>query len=163
MARDLKSKFDKYWECYSIVLTFAIVVDPQYKLEFIEFYYKKLDVSTSYEKVNDLKEQMPVLFEEYLCAEFDSYKSQCANARSQSQLDLYLGETLIDRKQFLDRDVLDYWKGNNARYPELTLMACDVLSIPMTTVASESGFSHGGSVIGKFRSSILPTNVKAIL
>ncbi|KAL0399923.1 UNVERIFIED_CONTAM: hypothetical protein Sradi_2335600 [Sesamum radiatum] len=112
----MKPKFDKYWECYSNVLTFAIVLDPRYKLEFVEFCYKKLDVSTSYEKVNVLREQMRELFEEYLrvvpprCEqssaigtisgcdddidimmdEFDSYRSQCADARSQSQLDLYL-------------------------------------------------------------------------
>ncbi|KAL0435124.1 UNVERIFIED_CONTAM: putative AC transposase [Sesamum radiatum] len=146
MTKDMKPKFDKYWECYSNVLTFAIVLDPRYKLEFVEFCYKKLDVSTSYEKVNVLREQMRELFEEYLrvvpprCEqsstigtisgcdddidimmdEFDSYRSQCADARSQSQLDLYL-------------------------------------------VASESAFSHGGRIIGKFRSSILPTNAEAIL
>ncbi|KAL0308143.1 UNVERIFIED_CONTAM: putative AC transposase [Sesamum calycinum] len=95
--------------------------------------------------------------------EFDSYRSQCTDARNQSQLDLYLGETLIDRKQFPDLDVLDYWRGSSARYPELALMARDVLNIPITTVASESTFSHGGRIIGKFRSSILPTNAEAIL
>ncbi|KAL0396211.1 UNVERIFIED_CONTAM: Zinc finger BED domain-containing protein RICESLEEPER 3 [Sesamum calycinum] len=189
MAKDMKSKFDKYWNCYSIVLTFAVVLDPRYKLEFVEFCYKKLDVSTSYDKVNVLREQMRELFEEYLrvipplCEqsstigtisgcdddmdimidEFDSYRSQCADARSQSQLDLYLGETLIDRKQFSDLNVLYYWRRNSVRYPKLALMARDVLSIPITTVASESAFSHGGRIIGKFRSSILPTNAEAIL
>ncbi|KAK4409446.1 hypothetical protein Sango_0017600 [Sesamum angolense] len=66
MTKDMKSKFDKYWNCYSTVLTFAIVLDPQYKLEFVEFCYKKLDVSTSYDKVNVLRELMRELFEEYL-------------------------------------------------------------------------------------------------
>ncbi|KAL0285399.1 UNVERIFIED_CONTAM: putative AC transposase [Sesamum calycinum] len=95
--------------------------------------------------------------------EFDSYRSQCVDARIQSQLDLYLGESLIDRKQFPDLDVLDYWRGSSGRYPELALMARDVLSIPFTTVASESAFSHDGRIIEKFRSSILPTNAEAIL
>ncbi|KAK4433545.1 putative AC transposase [Sesamum alatum] len=95
--------------------------------------------------------------------EFDSYRSQCADARSRSQLDLYLGKTLIDRKQYPNLDVLDYWRDSSARYPELALMAHYVLSIPITTVASESVFSHGGRIIGKFRSSILPTNAEAIL
>ncbi|KAL0287706.1 UNVERIFIED_CONTAM: hypothetical protein Scaly_2756800 [Sesamum calycinum] len=67
MAKDMKLKFDKYWDCVSTVLTFAIVLDPRYKLEFVEFCYKKLDISSSYEKVNVLREQMWELFEEYLC------------------------------------------------------------------------------------------------
>ncbi|KAG8374851.1 hypothetical protein BUALT_Bualt10G0038600 [Buddleja alternifolia] len=94
---------------------------------------------------------------------FDTYLSQDANARSQSQLELYLNESPLDRRQFSNLDVLDYWKGNSARYPELALMARDILSIPITTVASESAFSHSGRIIGKFRSSILPENAEAIL
>ncbi|KAL0323591.1 UNVERIFIED_CONTAM: hypothetical protein Sangu_1978400 [Sesamum angustifolium] len=66
MAKDMKPTFDKYWDCYSTVLTFAIVLDPRYKLEFVEFCYKKLDISTAYEKVNVLREQMRELFEECL-------------------------------------------------------------------------------------------------
>ncbi|KAL0389072.1 UNVERIFIED_CONTAM: Zinc finger BED domain-containing protein DAYSLEEPER [Sesamum calycinum] len=120
MAKDMKSKFDKYWECYSVVLTFAIVFYPRYKFEFVEFFYKKLDVSTSYEKVNVLREQMWELFEEYLrvvpprCGqsstigtEFDSYRSQCADARSQSQLDLYLARTVGSKKRIRPLSVCD--------------------------------------------------------
>ena len=37
MAKEMKNKFDEYWECYSIVLSFAIILDPRYKLQFVEF------------------------------------------------------------------------------------------------------------------------------
>ncbi|KAL7135289.1 hypothetical protein ABFS83_11G083600 [Erythranthe nasuta] len=124
MARRMKPKFDKYWECYSTVLSFAIILDPRYKLPFVEFAYGKLD---------------------------------------QSQLEKYLNQPLLDRKQFPNLNVLDYWKGNATTYPEVAQMARDILSIPITTVASESTFSHGGRIIGKFRSSILPKNAEAIL
>lgn len=95
--------------------------------------------------------------------EFDAIQSQRGISRSRCQLEKYLREPLVDRKQFPKLDVLDYWKSNVTTYPELSQMARDILSIPITTVASESAFSHGGRVIGKFRSSILPKNAEAIL
>ncbi|PON65119.1 Ribonuclease H-like domain containing protein [Trema orientale] len=42
-------------------------------------------------------------------------------------------------------------------------MARDVLSIPVSTVASESAFSVGGCVLDQFRSSLKPDIVEAII
>ncbi|KAK4478014.1 hypothetical protein RD792_017279 [Penstemon davidsonii] len=96
-------------------------------------------------------------------AEFDAFKTRHKVARRKSQLDLYLEEELLDWNDCTNLNILDYWKENCTRYPELSLMARDILSIPITTVASESAFSHGGRIIGKFRSSILPENAEATL
>ena len=64
--------------------------------------------------------------------------SQMTSNDVQSQLDIYLDEGSYVGN---DLDVLEYWKLHKHRFPELAIMACDILSIPITTVASESSFS----------------------
>lgn len=51
-----------------------------------------------------------------------------------SHLKIYLEEFKLDRR--LDIDILQYWKDNQSRFPQLALMARDILSIPITTIAS---------------------------
>jgi hypothetical protein len=31
MAKEMRTKFDKYWECYNVVLSFAVIYYPRYK------------------------------------------------------------------------------------------------------------------------------------
>ena len=42
-------------------------------------------------------------------------------------------------------------------------MARDLLTIPISTVASESAFSTGGRVLDQFRSTLKPNTVEAII
>ncbi|KAG8373471.1 hypothetical protein BUALT_Bualt11G0027700 [Buddleja alternifolia] len=189
MAREMKPNFDKYWQSYCKVLTVAVILDPRYKLSLVEFCYRKLDPLTVIDKTCLLREQLQLLFEEYLHASpsmprqssiasstsardneryvamdmFDTFVSQNTDARNQSQLKLYLNEPLLDRKQFPYLDILDYWRSNHTRYFELALMARDILTIPIIIVASESAFSQCGRNIEKFHSSIIQENAEAIM
>lgn len=70
-------------------------------------------------------------------------------------------EPKIDRKSNLN--ILDFWKGNQFRYPELAAMARDILSIPISTVASESVFSAAGRILDQYRSSLLPETAEAVV
>ena len=60
-------------------------------------------------------------------------------------------------------DILDYWFKTSARYPTLTLMARDLLTIPISIVAFESAFSIGGKTITSTRSSLKPKTVQALI
>lgn len=94
--------------------------------------------------------------------DFDNFESEEFTFSAQkTQLELYLDEPKLDRKTNLD--ILEYWKANQFRFRELSVMARDVLSIPISTVASEASFSVGGRVLDQYRSALKPEVVEAII
>ncbi|MFQ6648082.1 hypothetical protein Gotur_021410, partial [Gossypium turneri] len=60
-------------------------------------------------------------------------------------------------------DVLDYWSKSLVRYNELSLLARDLLAIPISTVSFESAFSMGKKVITPLKSSLKPKKVQAVV
>ena len=73
-----------------------------------------------------------------------------------SQLDLNENKSTLDRyleaesEDVIDLDLLMWWKSSGSKYKILSLMAGDVLSIPVTTVASKSSFSTVRRVLDNF-------------
>ncbi|XP_057730214.1 zinc finger BED domain-containing protein RICESLEEPER 1-like [Arachis stenosperma] len=80
-----------------------------------------------------------------------------------NSLDTYLEESLLSKDCFEDLDVLELWKLYESRYSKLSIIARALLSIPITTVTSESAFSIGAHVINKYKSRILPENVETVI
>ena len=74
-----------------------------------------------------------------------------------------MDESSLEFRYFPNLNVLDFWKNNRKRCPTLSVMASDVLSIPITTVASEFGFSISARVLNKYRSRLLGDNVQALI
>ncbi|PKA61305.1 Putative AC transposase [Apostasia shenzhenica] len=92
--------------------------------------------------------------------EFDSFGSE-ESVLQKSQLELYLDEPRMDRKAKLD--ILAYWKGNQFRYPEVSAMARDFLSIPISTVTLENAFDESGRVLDQHLSALNPDILEAFI
>ncbi|GJR77892.1 zinc finger BED domain-containing protein RICESLEEPER 2-like protein [Tanacetum coccineum] len=56
MGREMETKFNKYWDEYCKVLSFAIIMDPRYKVKSIEYCLSKLEMAAEVrdEKVEDI-------------------------------------------------------------------------------------------------------------
>ncbi|XP_056695907.1 zinc finger BED domain-containing protein DAYSLEEPER isoform X2 [Spinacia oleracea] len=177
MGKKMKDKFDKYWESYSMILSLAAIFDPRLKLQYVKFCFTQLDARSAEYKTEQVKESLFKLFEEYATngnvqdnvpgarcesnhlAAFSNFENSSFQGRT--QLDDYLGEHKLD--PLAELDVLQWWKVNEIRFPQVAKMARELLSIPITTVASESAFSLGSRILTKWRASLLPDNAEVLI
>ncbi|VVA41406.1 Hypothetical predicted protein [Prunus dulcis] len=60
-------------------------------------------------------------------------------------------------------NILDWWKAHKKNFPVLSIMARDVLTTPVSTVASESAFSAGGRVLDEKRTRLTPQICEALM
>ncbi|XP_061371477.1 zinc finger BED domain-containing protein RICESLEEPER 2-like [Gastrolobium bilobum] len=171
MANKMMDKFQKYWEEYSDVLSLGVVLDPRIKFTTLSFCHRKIDAYTHDDKMENIKANMYKLFDNYVTStttdqsqdntpsssqgsmetrgwndeifdEFFLHNQHLAIKVGKSELYVYLEEPILIIDNWNSFDALQWWKDNSCRFPNL-LMACDLLSIPITTVASESAFSIG--------------------
>ena len=194
MTEKMKAKYDKYWgsiKNINMMIFIAVVLDPRYKLRFVEWSFEKL-----YEK--DDADFLSGRVKETFNKLFDSYRTCSGSGESQrgtqsshemetpdvagldssfalefekdmhlsegmnkNEVDLYLMEAL--EKTTHSFDILNWWKVNSTKYPTLGQIARDVLAMPVSTVASESAFSTGGRVLNNYRSSLTPKTVEALI
>ncbi|CAN0838804.1 Zinc finger BED domain-containing protein RICESLEEPER 2, partial [Linum grandiflorum] len=75
----------------------------------------------------------------------------------------YLESPLEETDEESKFNVLEWWKKERGRYKILSKMACEIMAIPITSVASESAFSTGGRAIDSKRASLGKNTVEALL
>ncbi|KAI5673440.1 hypothetical protein M9H77_13804 [Catharanthus roseus] len=106
MATFMSQKFNKYWNCYIIVLSFAIILDPRYKLSHVNTLFRYLNYNTIEAKYMQAPNTCLPTFDtrgsfnegDIVVDDMDLY----GNTSSKSQLDLYLDEALMLRGKRLD-------------------------------------------------------------
>ncbi|KAH9616707.1 hypothetical protein KSS87_014111 [Heliosperma pusillum] len=181
MATSMYDKFEKYWHEFSPILSFAVILDPRYKYDFVLYALKKLHGElTGTNKANVIYVQFLELYKNYEktvipiptttvnqeengCGDLEDFDACYGSSQrfGVTEHEKYLS----DRKEprLVQIDVLSFWAKNVDKYPILASMAKDILAIPITTVASESTFSMGGRILNKWRSSLLSQNVEALV
>jgi hypothetical protein len=187
MAISMSDKFEKYWSCSSLSLALACFLDPRYKKKLAEFYMKKFYGDYYDVRLDELVAAMKNLFLFYARSK-PSNKDMNANqhvnpteplakknnaalesflyddvgpgTNDLNELDKYMAEPLLKQDPF---DILAFWKNNTDKYPILSQIARDVMSIQVSTVASESAFSAAGRVFDPYRNRLDPEMVQALI
>ncbi|KAF3780410.1 Zinc finger BED domain-containing protein RICESLEEPER 2 [Nymphaea thermarum] len=91
----------------------------------------------------------------------DFLEESSQSQHTKSDLKLYLEEPLYPKNNLID--ILTWWKVNAPKYPVLSRMICNILALPISTVASESTFSTGGRILDLYRSRLCCKTVEALI
>ncbi|XP_044460152.1 uncharacterized protein [Triticum aestivum] len=94
-------------------------------------------------------------------AGYEAFLSSRSTRISKSELRNYLEDAVAPRDKALD--LLGWWKENAPRYPMLAKIAKRFITIPATSVSSESTFSTTGRILDDYRSSLKPVMVEALV
>jgi hypothetical protein len=176
MVKDMKSKFEKYWSEYSLVLACAAVLDPRYKLNLVSYCFKKIygDVdasqytdkvvallhrlSTEYEKLSSLAAVGSGIIEYQARVDLSDNHTP---PEQKTELDWYLESPAMDLN--VDFDILEFWSGMSKCYPNLANLARDILAIPISTVPSKSVFTMGEKIVSPRRCTLEPDLLEMLI
>ncbi|KAL6843091.1 hypothetical protein ACP4OV_026804 [Aristida adscensionis] len=184
MVWEMQEAFSEYWQNSYVSLSIPVVLDPRFKITFIEFRLKRAFGTDAMKYVSAIRDTVRELFCEYCDlvdkpgvdtsnrearnAEVDVFDSDSLedwdehlNAQTRNQLltelDNYLEDGLVPRKD--DFDILNWWMNNSTKYPTLSIMARDVLAMPVSALHCEAAVCSEGPTIHKDWSTL---NIKTI-
>jgi hypothetical protein len=86
-----------------------------------------------------------------------------SSRHSKSELETYLEDPSSPGIGNSSFDILAWWRVNGPKYPIISRMARDILSVPLSTVASESTFSSAKRILDDYRCNLLPETIEAIM
>ncbi|CAL5327640.1 unnamed protein product [Camellia sinensis] len=145
------------------------IVDEGVRELFLEYIVQSLPPPTFVEEGNEVvgKTELPdqegtLLSTGDGLSDFEVYISEITgDQQMKSELDQYLEESLLPRVQ--EFDVLGWWKLNRLKYPTLSKMASDILSIPVSTVSPDSVFDTVKKKMDSYQTSLRPMTLEALI
>ncbi|XP_013679775.1 zinc finger BED domain-containing protein DAYSLEEPER-like [Brassica napus] len=130
--------FDKYWDDMFLVLATASVLDPRFKMKYVDFYCSKSDEGS---KAVSVLEYLRNVYARYAANDIFQYlKFEGGRSREfqESELDSYLKEPVMEWNK--DFKALEWWKEESQKYPILSRVARDILSIPISRATSYDAY-----------------------
>ncbi|KAJ0428284.1 putative transcription factor/ chromatin remodeling BED-type(Zn) family [Helianthus annuus] len=185
LSLKMKSKFDDYWKKCSLVLAVAAILDPRFKMKLVEYYYPQIYGGDAPDCVDIVSNCMRALYNGHdvystlasnsqvggsdggndtrdRLTGFDRFLHETSqNQNVKSDLDKYLEEPLFPRN--VDFNILNWWRVHTPRYPVLSMMARNILGIPMSKVSLDSVFDTGDRVLDQYRSSLSADTLQALI
>ncbi|XP_054786855.1 zinc finger BED domain-containing protein RICESLEEPER 2-like [Prosopis cineraria] len=162
MSLSMRSKYEKYWgqtENMNPLLIVAVILDPRYKLAYVNHIFEQLflDLEVCMAMKIKIKYVLYHMFDEYSKGLGISIPSNASSSTlpGSSTCSMLKGQGGIDPGP--------WWRANSSKYKVLSMMARDVLAIPVSTVASESTLSTGGRVVDSYRSSLSPKMTEVLI
>ncbi|KAJ0249198.1 HAT protein [Hirschfeldia incana] len=175
--------FDKYWNDMFLVLATASVLDPRFKMKYVDFYCSKKVESDDGSKAaavldylrkvyaryaandifhkpicpvatidyedeeeeddegygDDIEKKKTDAYEDFvLFKEYLKFEGGCSRELQESELDSYLKEPVMEWNK--DFKALEWWKEESQKYPILSRVARDILSIPISRASSYDAY-----------------------
>jgi hypothetical protein len=184
MVSEMQEMFNQYWQNSYLWLCIPVILDPRFKISFIEFRLKRAFGLKSASYLSDIHETLKELFHEY-CGyvdhpnggatkaeafdaddndsfeDWDQHLNEQASSQKSTELDNYLEDGLVPRKD--DFDILNWWMCHAMKYPTLAAIAQDILAMPASAVQSEAAFTRNGPVIPKHHSTLSIKTIEALV
>ncbi|XP_016510530.1 zinc finger BED domain-containing protein RICESLEEPER 1 [Nicotiana tabacum] len=173
LANIMLKKFDEYWKNIYLVLALATIMDPRYKVKYLDFCFLKYENNDHLPLTSILEAIRSLLYDyvvhrstmEYPMSDDDSdtgedllepteivndpsFGFDCSEEFSKfiettsqppkSEIDCYLEEPIVPwTKNF---DELSWWKAASPKYPALSNLARDLLSIQLSLVTGYDAY-----------------------
>jgi hypothetical protein len=184
MKQAMQRKFSKYFDNISsmMLMFLSFVLHPCFKFRKLDSYFQ--GDPEKEKKKDQIKESLKHVFYTYYSVpkikleRMDDLQSSHGPSQyrmmreendfsndSFDELETYLHERpiIFPTKDFEAQHVIQYWENNKQKYPCLSKMALDFLTIQLSSVASESAFSGSGRVLTDYRTRLKPENLEALM